>query len=54
MEQRDAAGTASNDWSNLSADHPLSQFSAKLPSILEKAGYDEMYGIDLVAPHEAE
>jgi len=34
-------------WPELTADHPLSKLSADLPAILEKAGYDEVYGLKL-------
>ena len=34
-------------WPELAADHPLSKLSADLPTILENAGYDEVYGLKL-------
>ncbi|CAK3826031.1 Hypothetical predicted protein [Lecanosticta acicola] len=40
------------DWDNLPKEHKLSQFAAALPEILEKTGYAEMYGVELVAPKD--
>jgi hypothetical protein len=34
-------------WPELAADHPLSKLLTDLPTILEKAGYDEVYGLKL-------
>ena len=36
--------------SNLPKEHKLNKFSEALSGILETAGYDEMYGVKLVAP----
>ncbi|KAF2167660.1 hypothetical protein M409DRAFT_65798 [Zasmidium cellare ATCC 36951] len=38
------------DWTNLPKEHNLSKFSAALKDIIEKVGYSEMYGVELVAP----
>ncbi|EME41356.1 hypothetical protein DOTSEDRAFT_73691 [Dothistroma septosporum NZE10] len=38
------------DWSDLPKEHKLAQFAAGLSSILETAGYNEMYGVELIAP----
>lgn len=48
MDQR------SRDWTNLPKEHNLSKFSRALKEIIEKAGYNEMYGVELVAPSEEE
>lgn len=40
------------DWSDLPKEHNLSKFAADLSSILESAGYNEMYGVHLEAPKE--
>ncbi|KAK4620009.1 Phosphatidylinositol transfer protein SFH5 [Fulvia fulva] len=37
-------------WSNLPKEHKLAHFSAELSSILENAGHNEMYGVELAAP----
>lgn len=47
-----AMAEKNNDWTNLPKEHKLSQFAAALPEILEKAGYGEMYGVELVAPKD--
>lgn len=41
-----------SDWANLPKEHNLSKFSAALKDILAKAGYNEMYGVELIAPAE--
>lgn len=41
---------ATPDWTNLPKEHLLAQFTAELPRILESAGYNEMYGVQLEAP----
>jgi hypothetical protein len=40
------------DWTSLPTEHNLSKLAAELPAILEKTGYNEMYGIELQAPEE--
>lgn len=42
------------DWANLPKEHNLSKFSVALKDIIEKAGYNEMYGVELVAASEEE
>jgi len=42
-----------SDWTDLPEGHVLSKFSAQLAQILEKTGYKEMYGVELVAPSES-
>jgi len=37
------------EWPAIGADHPLSKLLAELPSLLETAAYDEIYGIKLDA-----
>lgn len=39
--------TTEPTWPALSPDHPLSKFAAQLPEILQEAGYNEVYGIQL-------
>ncbi len=34
-------------WPELSLEHPLSQLASQLPSILDKAGYNEVFGVRL-------
>lgn len=41
-----------SDWTNLPEEHNLTKFSSSLKEILESAGYNEMYGVELVAPLE--
>lgn len=41
-----------SDWPEFPESHPLAELSKKLGSILESTGYNEMYGIELVAPSE--
>lgn len=44
-----------NDWTNLPQTHPLHLFSLALggpEGILERAGWKEMYGVELVAGNE--
>ncbi|KAK5169333.1 Non-classical phosphatidylinositol transfer protein (PITP) [Saxophila tyrrhenica] len=43
---------ASPDWSNLPKDHTLSKFADELPSVLQDADYNEMYGVELSPPAE--
>jgi phosphatidylinositol transfer protein SFH5 len=46
-EPKTEAQSTDPAWPELAADHPLSKLSADLPTILEKAGYDEVYGLRL-------
>lgn len=39
-----------SDWSNLPEGHKLRQFQDALKDILDKTDYNEMYGVELVAP----
>ena len=40
------------DWSNLSKGHVLSKFGAELGGLIEEAGNNEMYGVELKIPVE--
>lgn len=40
------------DWDNLSKDHVLYKFGAELGGVIEEAGYNEMYGVELEVPVE--
>lgn len=42
-------GTSAPQWPDLTAEHPLSQFLAQLPAILETAAHNEIYGVKLDA-----
>lgn len=60
LSQSDAAATQSKvrselaSWDTLSKykSHVLWTFGNELKAVLEEAGYDEMYGVKLVAPEE--
>lgn len=41
-----------SDWDNLPENHALLKFSAKLGELIQEAGYNEMYGVELSAPTE--
>lgn len=43
------AEVSTPQWPELAAEHPLSQFLTQLPSILETAAHNEIYGIKLDA-----
>ena len=49
-KEQQAAPSSALTWPELNKDHPLTQFSSKLKSLLEQADYDEVYGIKLVVP----
>jgi len=38
------------DWADLSKEHVLSKFGAELGGVIEEAGHNEMYGVELKAP----
>lgn len=40
------------DWDNLSKEHILYKFGTELGGVIEEAGYNEMYGIELEVPTE--
>lgn len=42
-----APSTTTLTWPDLAPDHPLSQLSSKLPTLLTEASHDEIYGISL-------
>lgn len=43
---------ATADWTSLPEDHNLAIFASDLPTLLETAGYNEMYGVHLAAASE--
>lgn len=54
IEHARQTGQLDVPWDNLPDWHPLYKFSRQLGAILDKVGYNEMYGIELVAPTEEE
>lgn len=46
-KMQDAKNERNRDWKNLPEKHPLNQFVKELPALLEKTGYNEMYGVEL-------
>jgi len=40
------------EWANLPPEHNLAKFAAQLPTILDAVGYNEMYGVELIAQRE--
>lgn len=40
------------DWSDLSKEHVLYKLGAELGAVIEEAGHNEMYGVELKAPAE--
>ena len=42
-----AESSTSPEWPSLSSDHPLALLAKDLPGILDRSGYDEVYGVTL-------